>query len=179
MFWTIVVIGIIFFIILGAYGTKQQEKASAKLVSMGYALESKIETGKYIAGHPDINDPILKTSIYPIDNRLEILFDAPFEQPVEKGSIFNDSIKNILVEDRSTIEKRVTATRLVLLGVLALVFRKKEKNELSYLTIEWNDGKFDHETIFEFEGTGATQTAYYYRNNILNVFSDSFSFAVV
>lgn len=44
---------------------------------------------------------------------------------------------------------------------------EKEKNELAYLTIEWNDGKFDHETIFEFEGVGSMQNANTARNKLI------------
>jgi hypothetical protein len=37
------------------------------MAELGYSLTSKIETGKYVAGHPDINDAMPNTSIYPKD----------------------------------------------------------------------------------------------------------------
>jgi hypothetical protein len=169
MFWTIVIIGLVLFAILGMVGRKKQEENNAKLVELGYSIETKIETGKYVAGHPDINDSIPKTLIFPKDNKLEIMLETPMEMPSKKGEIENSLVKNILAEDQSTIEKRITAGRLLMTGVFAFAWKKKKINELAYLTIEWNDGKFDHQTIFEFEGVGSMQNANTARNKLIKL----------
>ena len=169
MFWTIVIIGLVLFVIMGISGSKKQKENDAKLVDLGYSLETKIETGKYVAGHPDINEAIQKTSIFPKDNKLVIMLEAPMAIPIKKGDIENSFIKNILAEDQSTVEKRVTVGRLLMTGIFAFAWKKKKKTELAYLTIEWNDGKFDHETIFEFEGVGSMQNANTARNKIIKI----------
>jgi hypothetical protein len=169
MFWIGLIIVFALIAYLGISGTKQNKKINEKLIELGYSLDSKIETGKYVAGHPDINEAIPKTSIMPKDNKLDIMLEKPMEVPLKKGEIENSFINNVLVEDQSTVEKRVTVGRLLLTGIFAFAWKKKKKIELAYLTIEWNDGKFDHETIFEFEGTGAMQNANTARNQIIKI----------
>jgi hypothetical protein len=169
MFWTIVIIGLVLFILLVITSSQKEQENNAKLTKLGYSLDMKIETGKYVAGHPDINDAITKTSIFPKNDKLVIMLEAPMAMPVRKAEIANSNIKNILAEDQSTVEKRVTVGRLLLTGIFAFAWKKSKKNELAYLTIEWNDGKFDHETIFEFEGVGAMQNANTARNKIIKI----------
>lgn len=169
MIWVIVIIGIIIFISSGISGANKLKENYAKFTELGYSLDTKIDTGKYVGGHPDINDPLPKSSIFPKDNNLEIMLESPTEIPIKKGEIENSSVKNILVEDQSTVEKRVTVGRLLMTGIFAFAWRKEKKNELAYLTIEWNDGRFDHETIFEFEGYGSMQKANTARNNIIKI----------
>ena len=57
----------------------------------------------------------------------------------------------------------------MLTGVFAFAWKKKTKHELAYITIYWNDGKFDHETIFEFEGRNAMTRANSSRNKLINL----------
>lgn len=64
------------------------------------------------------------------------------------GSIPLSSIKNVSIEDTSS--QRFTATRLALLGPLALAFKKK--SDLFVLVVEWVDEGVTHETIFKYEG---------------------------
>jgi len=169
MFWTIVIIVLILFVFFVITSINKQNEINAKMAELGYSLTSKIETGKYVAGHPDINDAMPNTSIYPKDNKLEIMLDTPLEMSIKKGEIGNCFIKNIVVEDQSTVEKRVTVGRLLMTGIFAFAWKKKKIVELAYLTIEWNDGRFDHETIFEFEGVGAMQKANTARNKIMRI----------
>ena len=169
MFWTIVIIALVIFVIAGITGKKKQKENNAKLTALGYSLDAKINTGKYVAGHPDINDALPITSIFPKDNKLEIMLEAPMAMPIKKGEIENNFIKNILAEDQSTVEKRVTVGRLLMTGIFAFAWKKNKKVELAYLTIEWNDGRFDHETIFEFEGIGSMQNANTAKNKIMKL----------
>ena len=146
MFWTIVIISIILFVVVGIVGGKEQQKNNDKLVELGYTLEEKIITGRYVAGHPDINDAIPKTIIFPKDRKLEIMLDEQLKLPIKKAEIEFNFIKNVLAEDATTVEKRITVGRLLTVGIFAFALKKKQKNELAYSTIEWNDGRFDHET---------------------------------
>lgn len=127
MFWIIIIIALVLFVIVGRNGANKQKENNAKLVELGYSLESKIETGKYVAGHPDINDSISKTSIFPRGNKLEIMLEKPLELPTKMGEIETRFIRNILAEDQSTVEKRVTAGRLLMTGIFAFAWKKKKK----------------------------------------------------
>ena len=57
---------------------------------------------------------------------------------------------------------------MLLVGPLAFAWKKKEKKECAYIIIQWNDGRFNHETLFEFTGTGSIQSANTGRNNLIN-----------
>ena len=140
------------------------------LIEMGYSIQLKIHTGKYFSGHPDINTPVEKTIIYPIDGILAIMNATSYNTaPVKIAEINNSFIKNVQVLDKTSIENKVTLGRVLLTGVFALAWKKKKVNEAAYLTIEWNDGRFDHETIFEYEGKGSMQAANTARNKIIQV----------
>ncbi len=129
----------------------------------------KINVGNYISGHPEIDrqfsGAILIKSPY---NQLQIFERFKIGQ-YALASIPIKDIKNISVEDQTTVERRVSIARLLLVNVFALAWRKKQVNESAYLVIEWNDGKFDHETIFQVEGKGALQAMNTARNAIIRL----------
>ena len=109
-------------------------------------------SGRIISGHPDIAKPYL-TNIKVTHTEIIIYEVIPVNTLGQKiGEIQLSQIKSAKVEDRSTIEKHITAGRILLLGLFALAAQKSEKHEDFYLVISWGDGRFDFETIFEFEG---------------------------
>ena len=139
-----------------------------KMLDLGFDVEKKIVTWKYIAGHPKIDSTGIFTSIIPKDNCFYIFEDKMIEMPNKIGEINCDKIKNIVIEDRTTIEKRVTIGRLLLTGIFAFAWKKSDKNEISYLIIEWADDRFEHETIFEFSGESSYQYANTARNKLIS-----------
>lgn len=148
------------------YSARNKMKENAKMKEMGFDLDNKIDVGKYIAGHPDIDKPSERMSIVKKDGYLELIpliVDKGFNFP----KIEMVKIKNVTVEDKSILEKRVTATRILLTGVLAFAWKKKTKDEFAYLVIEWNDDRFDHETIFEYTNKGAFERANTARNQLM------------
>lgn len=170
MIWTIVIIVIVLIAGFIIYGSKQLKENEKLLTEKGFDISKRITTDKYIGGHPDLDETIINTTVFPKNDFLVILEESKVNISVEKAElakIEKSLINNIIVEDKSTIEKRVTVGRLLAVGVFALAFRKKEKNEVAFITIEWNDGKFDHETIFEFNGTDAMQNANTARNKMI------------
>ena len=124
-----------------------------------------------MSGHPDLDNRMTPVAIFTKGDKLEIFnFYDHFRIAQKKiAEIAKDKVSNITVEDQSTIEKRITGTRLLLTGVFAFAWKKKTKHELAYITIYWNDGKFDHETIFEFEGRNAMTRANSSRNKLINL----------
>jgi len=166
--WVVVIIAVAFIIVIIAFRSPDRNYKE-ELKQSGYDTENRIETGKYIAGHPDIDKSIEKTSIFHAGNNIEIM-EEEIEYKCEKKAVIEiTKIKNIIVEDESSIEKKVTVGRLLAVGVFAFALKKNVKNELAYLTLEWNDGKFDHETIFEFAGSDAMQKANTARNKLIRI----------
>ncbi|MTK63619.1 MAG: hypothetical protein F8N15_03600 [Methanobacterium sp.] len=117
-------------------------KKRKKLKDEGFD-PTKLITAKYSCGHPSINSP----SVCNIDG---------------------NKIKNINVEDETTFKNKITLARMAMIGIFAFALKKREKQELAYLTIDWNDGRFDHSTIFEFEGIQSLKRANTARNEIIN-----------
>lgn len=169
MFWIILIIAVILIFILVMYGNKKVKENDETLKEQGYWVDKKILSGKYIAGHPDIDAPIKETAIYPVDGKLVIMEAEGFKLPEKRAEIEFDKITNIAVEDNATIEKRVTVARLLLTGIFAFALRKNKKTEMAYLVVDWNDGKFNHETIFEFTEKGAMQNANTARNALIKM----------
>ena len=163
------IIVVILFIVIGVSGSAQNKKCKEKLESQGYSVNDFVESGKYIAGHPEINDQIERTTVIAKKDNISIFKGSVIEGPEYLAKIDCDKIKDIKIEDASTIEKRITAARLLAVGIFALAWKKKKVNEVSFCVIEWNDGKFDHETIFEFSKKGAMQNANTFRNNLINI----------
>lgn len=73
----------------------------------------------------------------------------------ELGRIPIDSITSVIVDDKSRIEKRITATRVLALGLFSLAFQKKNKHKEFALVIEHETGA----VAFEFTGGMAQMRA--------------------
>ena len=150
---------IILFAIVIYFGIRHQKQIRKKFIEMGINPDTAVKIGEYVTGHPDL---IKKMPLAFVKYNNDIAF---FEwnsalQPGIKAKIPVADITNILVEDKTTMEKRITATRLLLVGIFALAWRKKNKNPLAYITIQWNDGKFDHDTVFEFKNIEEANKVY-------------------
>jgi len=167
----IVFIAIVFiFVLVGISAIKTNKEDLKKLTDANIDQNEFIDSGKLLTGHPMVDKQIEETKMY-IKENIIYLHEKRKEKlyPVipHFALIESSKIKDVIIEDASTIEKRITATRLLTVGLFAFALKKKEKNELAYLTIKWNDGKFDNETIFEFKGIDATQRGNTVRNSII------------
>lgn len=134
-----------------------------KFTSAGYNFNNTIFRVKYTHGHPDINKPSWCNLGF---KNSDIYLLSTFSNEVAK--INGKHIKNVIVEDETTFKEKVTLARMAMIGVFAFALKKKKTNELAYLTIEWNDGRFDNSTIFEYSGKGSFQKANRDRNKIMN-----------
>lgn len=164
-----VIVILLFYMAIKMFKKQKKEKL---LFAKDYDIKEFVKSGSLIHGHPSVDNAVVNSGFIVKDDNIELFqyFDEALNVvPKKVAFIPKKSIKNILVEDQSTIEKRITATRMVLVGVLALAWQKKEKKELSYLTIFWNDGRFDHETVFEFKNKNSIQTANNVRNKLINI----------
>lgn len=135
----------------------------------GFDMSKLMRIGKYIGGHPSIDKFLHFCSMYREDDKLFICNNRPDMIPQKLGKIPISAIKNILIEDSSSIERKITLGRVLLVGVFALLWRKKVKNEMAFLSVEWNDGRFDHTALFSYEGKNAHQKANIDRNSLLRL----------
>ena len=68
-------------------------------------------------------------------------------------------INDIFVEDKSRVSQRLTATRILTLGIFSLAAPKSRKIREYCLVIDYNDDKGVNNAVFEFSGTGALEKA--------------------
>jgi hypothetical protein len=163
MIWVI----LIAVLVLGGLAVANYGKAAGDGDSGGASAgHDMYDAGKYCFGHPGISEPIEDAGLKFADDQICIVrYDSP---DLANGFVSYDQVRNVLVQDRSTIEQKVTLGRILLTGVFALAWKKKELKEHSFLTIQWNDGRFDHETTFGFDGPDAVMKANSLRNTIID-----------
>lgn len=58
-----------------------------------------------------------------------------------KFVIPNAQIKDIVVEGKDEVNRRVTVTRLLAVGIFAFALKKKSKDQEAYITLELTDGQ--------------------------------------
>jgi hypothetical protein len=165
--WYIIIGVIILLLIIGASGNSATKEVNEKLLAAGYDPEQQIILSKYLGGHPDINEAKPHTSLFYHSGSVHIMEYMPLKMPIKLAEIPGANVKNVVVEDQSSVERRVTLGRMLLVGIFAFAWKKKKKNEQAYLIFEWSDGRFEHETIFEFEGRDAMVKANTARNGVI------------
>jgi len=173
MWWIVIILGVILLIILATNSTKKDiANANEELAKQGLSLSAFIQSkATYAGGHPNANEQFSSVAYIEKDGNLRFYaMPYDFQMPYFKFSIKKEAITNISLEDASTMESRISLGRVLLVGVFALAWRKKKKNELAFVVIDWNDGKFDHSTTFSFEGENATQEANRFRNDLISMF---------
>ena len=168
LFW--VLLGVfIFAIVLGA---KDQKKTKAEMDRRGIKITDFVKMGHIIAGHPDVNEGVQNSLCKIKDGDIQFykvkdysMFDMEAEIPQRiQVSIPINEIEDITVEDKTSIENKITVGRIFLVGIFALGWKKKKVNEQAFVVIKWKTGKFVNETIFMFENKGALQLANTARN---------------
>lgn len=127
----------------------EQKEVKVKLIDTNRALigdNKLIFSGKYLMGHPNILLPIDVTNIYFEDNNINIVNTKDLSKI---GTIPLKDVLKVDVNDNTTIDKRISQMTNWG-GGLSTVRTKTDINILYYLTIVWQDGKFEQNTIFEF-----------------------------
>lgn len=178
MTWIIVIAVFVLLVIwgqsVGKKAAKIEEVFNDTLKAKGIDTSSKIILGKYVGGHPELDNTVLNVFSFKHQNCLT-LYAKLYKKPGDIGTVYFDhltdipidNIKGISIEDASSIDKKVTLGRVLLVGVFALAWKKKKKNEEAFLNINWTDGKYEHETLFQFEDKGAFQEANKVRNSLI------------
>ncbi|EKB59064.1 hypothetical protein [Bergeyella zoohelcum] len=91
---------------------------------------------KYIHGIPNYDTP---TTIVFEPHKEGIAFLDFNNENKKFFFIDRKNIKNVSVEDETSIEKRIGFKRLLLVGIFAIAWRKKQVNPLSFLIFEYVD----------------------------------------
>lgn len=100
----------------------------------------------YISGHPELIDN-KKVRVGITKDDLQII-----QTTTAVVSIKLRSIVSVRIEKKEEIERRITATRLFVLGAFALAFRKKKVHVDEWLTIDVKDANgLDYTLIFDSE----------------------------
>lgn len=180
MWFIIAVLIILFvcFVILVLRTEKKDKERAAKVTSERKMSLEKFKESKaaYVGGHPDADDYFKDVAFYEHEDMVEfyaVVCGYGYDGKPPKFKIDKKAVKNITLENATTMEKKVTLGRVLLAGVFALAWQKKKKNELAFVVIEWNDGQFDHETTFSFEEKDAVQEANRFRNDLIAAFRKS------
>ena len=86
-----------------------------------------LRSGTFLNGHPDIDCSVNNSVVEFLENNLKIYrvddynsFYYEEGKPTFVASIPLDSISNIVIEDKTQIEKRISVGWLLLVGVFAL-----------------------------------------------------------
>lgn len=109
----------------------------------------------YMQGIPNYNEPT-ETTFNPTKNGIGF----QNAKNLNRNFFFmerKDLIK-ISVEDQSTIENRIGFKRLLMVGIFALAWKKKQTVPLSFLIFEYkNDVGFEEEIYFKTESVDGVQ----------------------
>ena len=184
MLYVIIVIIFIILVFAGKAGHEKQIKLDKENINfyknLGISKSESFYSGNYIGGHPDIDKYNFCTSIFDINDKIIIIAndfkagsniatsidEIKRDNPIMLGYISKVSISDITIEDHSSIERKVTVGRLLLLGPLAFGMKKKIEHKEAFLNIIWSDGKFTHNTLFQF---GDFQQANLSRNQLIRI----------
>lgn len=107
------------------------DAAQEKLEKMD--LPKFSETAEYMGGHKDLTKAG-KINIVGYKDRIEL------QQGFKKAIIKVDNIISAEVKTEEQIEKDVTLTRLLLVGIFAFGLKKKRKYTSNYVIITFQDG---------------------------------------
>ena len=134
---------------------------SSDILSSLNAYDKIPNFGKYIIGLPNVDFQHSDVTVGITDD--ELLFVSNIGKLF--GNIQISSIRNIYIDRKTNIGHRLTATRILTLGIFSLAAPKQTKEEEYCLVIEWeDDSNIVQNTIFEFSGVGCSSVA----NNAFN-----------
>jgi hypothetical protein len=145
---------VVIVVVAAIQGSQQASERKEKLEGLG--AESAIHCGTCLAGLPGVSQPIGPVTVGATGN--EFIFLAG--QGDILGRIPRDQVNEVLVDDKTKISRRITATRLLTLGVFALAVPKKEEAKSFCVLIDWDEENgVKGNAVFEFKGPMAQTLA--------------------
>ena len=175
--WIIIVVVVVGFIAALISGSREASNTKEEMKRKKMDLSEFIEMGTYAGGHPTMNDAVEKIYARKEEGNIHFYkidaYGISMPQDIPNSDIPIDSITDITIEDATSIERRITVGRILLVGIFAWGWKKKKKNEMAFLIIEWKRGKFDNATTYSFEGKDAFQKANTARNKLISFCEDT------
>ena len=98
----------------------------------------------YLGGHPEVSNPTSGTLIINKDG-------VHFAKSKNRFGIQFQDIKKSEFKSQEQIEKDVTFTRLLLLGIFAFAFKKRKVYAQNFLVITYDEFGIDNTVVFETE----------------------------
>lgn len=147
MGWLIFIIVFVILFILAGYVMRKQKRKEIN------ALDH-FDIGHYISGLGSVGSGLTECMV----TERDLLFFT--QQAVEFGRIPRDLINAIYVEDHSQIQSRITATRMLTLGIFSLAAKKKTATEEYFILIDWQNEKGAQENaLFKYSGMASRNLA--------------------
>jgi len=172
--WLILIFAISFVAYIIYVMIQDKKKSKNFLKEKKLKLEDFYPVGNYVGGHPNLKNIAHDVYAVRFDKNINF-YSIPVlgsSAPIDlKAFIPFDTINNITVEDKSSIERRMTVGRLFFTGIFAFAWKKKQRNNDAYLLIEWKDGRFMNTTTFNFTGDNAFLHANNARSAIIKLCS--------
>lgn len=170
----VVIAALIFF--MANEGNKIRKKKEAyelTLAQSGHDTKEETPRLTYVSGHPSLDNSVTNTTFLTKDGYLELYKVEVLVNSQRRliAKIPIDAIKNIELEDATSIERKVTAGRVLMFGILALAMKKAKTHESAFLTLEWDQDRFTHFTVFSAEGPGSRTKCNTVRNKLVNLIS--------
>lgn len=128
----------------------KQRKMKGKNLKMIRGNLLAFQMVDYIGGYEDYNKSTGVLFFY--ENQAE--YKASLK-PNESFIIPTSSITDIALEGKDEVNRRVTVTRLLLIGIFAFALKKKGKDKESYIVIVENNSK---EAIFHIKNQSPIET---------------------
>lgn len=153
-------------VILGVGGWVYYLRLEAWLKQLGGSQYFPV--GKYLVGLEGCDKPVedVECVVGPTD-----LIFAKFGG-VAMGRIPRNEIVEVLMDDKSQLSQRLTATRMLALGVFALAAPKRKKLKEWCVAVNWKDAKgLPRATLFEFTGEDCEGKANKAANSIMRYVS--------
>jgi hypothetical protein len=130
----------------------ENERNEAWFKKHNYVTRKGISVGKYVTGYPEKYEPIEDVIMIIHDGCANFFRKTTTDGIASRGvriSIPIDAIHSIEVLDQTTMEKKVTLARLMVLGLFAFAAKKQQRQTWVYLVIKCNLQNFDCDVVFE------------------------------
>lgn len=163
----VIVVGMITAVVMGSkIGSKIKRERKAVIESIGPIEE--IFLPDYLGGFENsyVKDQnglfaivnVKKKSVFCAITESDFVFLTPSGKKL--GSIPRNSVNDIILEDKSLVTQRLTATRMLTLGIFSLALPKKKKHKEYCIVFDWEDENLERQNlVFEFSGYAADELA--------------------
>ena len=137
----------------GGIGLLVNRNRKSKTEGMGRLEE--LPMSKYVAGfegHFDYKNPFCSVT------KSKLVFTTVTGKIF--GVIPRNAINDIILEDKSLVAQRLTATRMLTLGIFSLAAPKTKKHKAYCIIIDWEDENYEiQNVVFEFTGFSSQELA--------------------